>query len=198
MSESLEPEGFPINFAGGPDDLLGHYPEEMARLGTLSVFWVSTETALCQLLIALLQDAQIANALFYSTSNNQARRDMVIAVARVVPLAEGYFSYIEEAVNSMKRATAARNELLHGLFQVDASGAPFTYHRKSARKSPVQIKSDVSDRTKTAIHLCYRASAILHLVTHLVNISIRSEEDNQEIQRIESLLKRVPGLESLD
>ena len=54
MSDSLEPEGFPVRIVGGPDELLKLHSEEMGRLGVLSAFWVSTDHALCQLFEALL------------------------------------------------------------------------------------------------------------------------------------------------
>ena len=36
MSDSLEPEGYPVRFTGGPNELLRLYPTEMGRLGVLT------------------------------------------------------------------------------------------------------------------------------------------------------------------
>ena len=138
MSDSLEPEGYPVHFNGGPDDLLRLYPTEMGRLGVLSAFWVSTDHALCQLFQALLDDPGLAHSAFYSISSAQARRDMVLAVVRCSTLSPQHMTYVECAIKAHKTATQQRNDILHGLLVVHPdTGDLATSKFKPQTKTPL-------------------------------------------------------------
>lgn len=198
MSESLEPEGYPVSFTGGPNDLLRLFPTEMSRLGVLSAFWVSTDHALCQLFEALLDDPGLAHAAFYSIVNARARREMVTSVVRSSTLSPQHMVYVECAIEAHKIAADKRNDILHSLLVVHPeTGDLATSRFKPQAKTPVTIAGDVSERIRIALHHCYRASALLALTTYLIDlVHNRTASDIQEIQRIERLLDEAQTLES--
>ena len=198
MPDSLEPEGYPVHFRGGPNDLLKLYPTEMGRLGVLSAFSVSTDHALCQLFEALLADQGLAHAAFYSITSARARRDMVVAVVRIATLSLRHKAYVQHAIKAHDTATQGRNDILHSLLVIHPdTGGLATTRFKPQTKTPLTVSGDVSERIRTALHDCYRASALLALTAHLVEIvHNRKERDTQQIQRIERHLDEVQTLES--
>ena len=198
MSDSLEPEGYPVHIVGGPNELLRLHAEEMGRLGALSAFWVSTDHTVCRLFAALLDDPGLAHHVFYTIESARARHDMVLAAARNSSLPEKHLAYIECAMKAHKKATKQRNSLLHGLLGVHPdTGDLVIYSFKPQTKAPLIVTNDLSERIKEALHDCYRAIALLALTAHLIEIvHNREEPDIQEIQRIENHLDEVKTLES--
>ena len=192
MSDSLEPEDYPIGFSGSPDNLLRLYLTEMSRLGVLSTFWVSTDDALCHLFEELGTTPKLAHAAFYSVESARGRRGMVLAVAKASTLTEEHIAYIEHAIKAHSDATEKRNKILHGLLQVNPdSGDIAIYSHKPATKTPLRIADDVSGHIRTAIMSCYHAHALLSLTRYLVDLVTRTEKDTQRIQRIEHLLSEM-------
>ena len=198
MSDSLEPEGYPVRIIGGPNDMLRLHPTEMGRLGSLSAFWVSTDHALCLLFGALLDDPGLAHAVFYSITSAQARRHTVLAVARASTLSPQHLAYVECAIKAHDAATQQRNEILHGLLvRHPDTGDLATSKFKPQTKTPLTISGDVSERIRKALHACYRASALFALTTELIKLLQHQEEhDIQQIQRIERYLDESQTLES--
>jgi len=192
MPDTLEPEDYPISFIGGPNDLLRLYPTEMSRLGALSAFWVSTENALCHLFEALVADPKIAHAAFYSMESSRGRRNLVSAVARTSGLEKEHIVHVEQAIDALRMATDQRNRILHGLLQWDSvSGDIALYVHKTATKTPLKIESNVSEQLRKAILSCYRAHALLSLVSYLIDLVNRPEKDTPRIQSIEGFIQKV-------
>ena len=192
MSDSLEPEGYPISFTGGPNDLLRLYPTEMSRIGALSAFWVSTENALCNLFESLAADPKIAHATFYSIESSRARRGMVLAVARASNLEEEHTAHVEHAINALEKATRQRNQILHGLLRMNPTTLDIAlYVNKPATKTPLTVKDNVSEHVRIALHACYKEHALLSLVSYLIDLVNRTEKDTQKIQGIENHLHEV-------
>ena len=198
MSDSLEPEGYPVHVVGGPNELLSLHPEVMGSLGALSAFWVSTDHVVCRLLGALLNDPGLAHHAFYSIEATRARHDMVLAVAKNSDLAERHLAHVECAINAHRKATTERNSLFHGLLGTDpVTGDLIMYKFKPATKAPLTVTKDLSQQIKKALHYCYRAISLLALSARLIDL-VHNQEDRDigEIQRIESLLDEAQTLES--
>jgi hypothetical protein len=78
------------------------------------------EHQLCAVFAMLLEAGSKAEAAYYSTVNFKARCDLVRAVAARSDLDARARGYLEGALEILADAADARNNLMHGLFRMEA------------------------------------------------------------------------------
>lgn len=157
MSDSRKPveDLIPLGVLGGAAEFEDMHPVETMRLGALTAYWALVEHSLCDLLKALLSDGPKAEAIFYSTVNHKARRDMVLAVSRSAKLPERTAELVENALGAVKDAAESRNELLHGMLHVKPiSGELTSLGRRPATRKPIKLKKNILTEINSAIEKC--------------------------------------------
>lgn len=156
-------EHFPVGMIAGASEFESFYPDETMKLGSLIAYWSLAEDALCSVLSVPLKDRAKVRAIFYSTTNHKARRDLVFAAATASNLDERAKDYLEFSLATLKEAADARNKIIHGLFRVNVRNEELlSIRRRPTTKTPIIAKSGIMKELSDAISLCERAVGVLH------------------------------------
>jgi hypothetical protein len=126
---------------------IAKHPDYANKLGIVAAEWSGLEFHLCTLFGILLGvDSHRAEAVFFTLTNNRARREAIASlVTLLLPDGNELRSQADRILRRVRNAANRRNGLMHDTWTFGAepgSGSTISFDRKSAalRSVPQEIK----------------------------------------------------------
>jgi hypothetical protein len=151
--------------------VIAHHPNYANKLGIVTAEWSALELHLCFLFQNLLGvDSQRAEAIFFTLTNNRARREVIASLAKILLSEEHELrNRVDRILRRVRNAATRRNEVAHGIWhfgEAQDSGSAIAFNREIGILTTSTVEVKILDQIISQIR-------VLRRDVHSLSIDIR-------------------------